>query len=212
MKIGLSSYLCRRGFTLVLGLLFGLAGFGSLNAREQIVNGPTFEGAIFSPQMIAETAMKGEQHWDIPGVDYYAHNTYWTPSPTLVRSAEAALAKQYLAAQKGMPPGGPHAKAYYSPKYFSPDRERKVPDDVYDNFLYNAEPDLITPHFKRQYIGVTSNGRRLLVMNIVFDDQSKSLYLSGPIDGWKTNWLVIDDAGESIIYDIDSGKLIEADF
>jgi hypothetical protein len=152
---------------LIATFLLAFASLTHADSARELIKGPTFEGVIFSPSMIANgTAMKGNPHWNVEGVDFKAHNVYWTPSPKLVRLAEASLARQYRDAQKRMPPGCPHARAWYSPKNFSPDRERKLPTDAYDNFFYDWEPSLLTPQMKRQYIGVTSNGRRYLVISL----------------------------------------------
>jgi len=198
-----------RAFALIAGILLSFTTCTHADPAGQLVRGATFEGAIFSPAMIANSAMKGDNNWDVAGADLRAHNVYWTPNPKLVRQAEAALAAQYTSAQRRMLPGGPHAKAYYSPKYYSPDRERRVPSDVYDNPFYNWDADLISPHMKRQYIGVTSNGRRLLLMHLPYVDISTGLMIPSASDDWKSNWIEIDDAGVTFEYDIGTGDVSE---
>jgi hypothetical protein len=65
---------------------------------------------------------------------------------------------------------------------------------------------------KRQYIGVTSNGRRFLLMSLVFFDKSNGSVVLSPSEDWKLNWIEIDDAGETFVYDIAAGTFTEADY
>lgn len=173
----------------------------------QVVRGETYEGVIFTPSMLPLPTKSDPEPLVAAGL-YAKYAAYWTPSPDLIHRAEVALAKVYAEAQSRLPPV--HDREYYAPKYFSRDHRRELPPDFRTNFLYYMDPSAFTPRCKRQYVGVTAYGHRMLDMNFVLNLTFENSKFIG-LYSWKSNWAYIDDAGTQIFYDLDTGTFYESD-
>jgi hypothetical protein len=185
---------------LLLGFTALLPSYGAPVPEGQAIQGPTFQGVILTPQILPKPTK--EDPFPIVAAVWPQKATYWTPSSDLVRKAEKAFAEAVIAANEKLPPGGPHYRAFYSPKHFSPDRENHLPDDIYTNFFYYFDRSVITPQEKRQYIGVTVEGKKFLVMNLIDNDFTKDM---------AKGWMYICDGGTQIFYDLQTGQFTEID-
>jgi len=177
-----------------------------------MVKGPTFEGVIFTPEILPRVSADDPEPLVAAGV-WPRKGSYWTPSLDLIKKVELAFAKEVTEANSNIPPGGFHFREFYTPKYGSRDRGPGLPDDIYTNFIYNWNPAEL-PHIRRQYIGVTVDGKKMLVMNMVYNDQDidpGDQFEGAMFKDWKNQWMYIEDAGVQIIYDFDTGKFSEID-
>jgi hypothetical protein len=177
----------------------------------QLVRGPTYEGAIFTPEMLPKPSARNPDP-PIAGNIESAKATYWTPTAAQVRQFEAAFAKAFTEAQLRLPP--PDARGdSVALKSGSRDWQKPLPADFDTNFLYHLDASCLTPKLKRQYIGVTVAGQRLLVANEAYNEKFVSDWEKAFFhdDDWPRQWFYIYDAGHQIFYDLATGKIWEVD-
>jgi hypothetical protein len=191
---------------IVIGLVIAAFSFTSIRADPrdgEIVSGRDFEGVIFTPKMIhADDLYIGGQSVGL-----------WTPSRALVLKAEAALPAAIAERTKlPKPVRGPNF-----PRYFT--RKNAIRPDFNDDphFDYNTEDSVIESNFlylvasyypeqKRQYIGVTIKGRRLLLLSFAY---GPGLIDQPEFNDWKHQWITVLDGGDNfwrVLYDPATGK------
>jgi hypothetical protein len=88
-----------------------------------------------------------------------------------------------------------------------------LPADYDTNFLYHIPASCLTPKLKCQYIGVTVAGRRMLVMNEIYNEEfcdAERIARDG-FGKWQHEWIYICDAGCQVFYDLATGKIWEID-
>jgi hypothetical protein len=192
----------------LLALAAPLRGAGD----GEVVRGPTYEGVIFTPEMLPKSTKRDPDPIVVGGI-WPAKATYWTPSARQVRQVEEAFAAAVRKAWKKLPPPGTHDRDFAALKIGSRDWRKPLPVDFDTNFLYGIEPSWLTPKLKRQYIGVTASGRRMLVMNTVYDeefaDPGEMAFMG--LDHWRRDWIYMCDAGQQVFYDLKTGELWEVD-
>ena len=130
-----------------------------------------------------------------PGYADTQRATFWTPSARQVAEAENAFAQRLSEVRAKTPVGGFHFQEYYTPKYYSRDRERHIPDEAYsDDFEYMAywAEQLEKPQL-RQYIGVTVGGHRAIIINF-FPEAKAGAF------PWRNQWLDIGDSDADWAY------------
>jgi hypothetical protein len=191
-------------------LLCVLLGFANpLNGEDgHKIQGENFEGVIAVPAMMSDFS---HCEGSILGTGI------WTPSPELVREAEGKLPKAVDV--KATPPkivASYYVPAFYSPKggapVGSPGHQRlesNLPDSIeQNNFLYDVRP--ILSEYKRQYLGVTYQGKRYLLIDFVhaacFSDDP---YIK---KNWGHRWIATLDGGDlfwDVLYDPVSGTFSE---
>jgi hypothetical protein len=190
------------GLALLVGLLIPLRA----DPRDgEIVRGRHFEGVIFTPGMI---------HADATMVDFYGDpGGLWTPSRALVLQVEAALPAVIAEKTKyGKPPRGPNFPRFFTPK------NAMRPNYTGDPHLVNDDEDsviesnflfLVRSYYdkqKRQYIGVTIRGKRLLLVSFIY---GPGIYHDQTMDQWKHLWIEVLDGGDNfwrVLYDPATGK------
>jgi hypothetical protein len=174
-----------------LALLFFLPGFSLATTtlpQGKVFHTPRYSAAIFSPNMFRVD--------DYPVFIPHARVDYWTPNRVLIDQFEAKLAVAMKEAQSRIPKGGFHAREYYTPKHFSADREKHIPDDIYTNEIYYWDPAEVAG-WDRQYVGVTVDGKRALLANFPWSN----------FDGLSTQWFASCPAAPSIFFLVDKGEL-----
>jgi hypothetical protein len=135
---------------------------------------------------------------------------FWTPPRSLVMKAEsglpAAIADRIRFAIPERSPGYPTyftAKNRMRPAYSSAASPEAPHDsDVAKNFLYDLDASTFHSQ-KRQYIGITVQGRRQLLMSFVFPDTVEVL------PNWKHEWIQVLDGAYlywRVLYDPATGK------
>jgi hypothetical protein len=151
----------------------------------QILRGLHFDGVIFMPAMLRERDVRYSP---------YGISDMWTPSPHLIIKAEKALpmAISRLVAS--------HRKRINFPTYHtakngtnlamgdeSPDL---VPDEESDSDFVSHVTSYLNK-YKRQYIGLTIKGKKVLMINFFPDSSTFSdpTYLSD----WKYHWVDVLD-------------------
>jgi hypothetical protein len=171
----------------------------------QGIRGKDFEGVIFTPKMILKDS------------DTVVFNSLtdpgglWTPSRDLVLKAEGALPGAVSEKTKFLKPTrGLNYPTYFSSKNgtnlkFSdaPASPSTYDSEIKNNFLYDAAPFIHEQ--KRQYIGVTVKGKKLLLISFI--------YLGGPNVApslkWKHRWVEVLDGGAAfwrVYYDPATGQ------
>ncbi len=182
-----------KGAVLIALLVCALPVMAS--GRElQAVSGPGFQGVIFTPERV---------HEEIPG--YYQGQPLWTPSREAVLKAErdlpAALAEWTSAKPEQPGPNFPHscpAKTGTNLKFTARKTDPR-PDSVIDghSFLIDVAPRLAA--YKRQYVGVVMEGKKLVLLSFVSD------YLTdNDCKNWGDQWVAILGGGDltwSVLYD-----------
>lgn len=146
------------------------------SAKGQIINTSTCQGVIFTPQMI----LRSSAPWEDPDEDA-KKATLWTPPAALVAKAESELSSRLEKVQTIIPSEGFHFREYYTPKYSSRDRNPPPSPYVYTGECFQLElwMDELKSSRQRQYIGVTANGEKALLMN----------FLNAPVGTtWKNTW------------------------
>ena len=189
---------------ITLGAAFLAISWACLRADPrdgEIVRGQNFEGVIFTPEMIRTSDSAQWLRKEGPN---------WTPSRALVLKAEAALP---AAIAYRIRFAIPERDAGY-PTYFTAKNRTRPPysnnagpeaphdSDVTDNFLYDLDPSLLYSQ-KRQYIGITVNGKRQLLMSFVYPDTTEVL------PKWKHEWIEALDGGYLfwyVLYDPATGQ------
>jgi hypothetical protein len=190
---------------LLLFLLF--CTVNSAKAEDgQMIRGNGFEGMIGTPAMLSEFRY----------CDGSIFSTgLWTPSPALVRRAEARLPQAI--AQCAVPPKA--LATYYVPRFYTPKGgspvagpghkrvETDVSDSKQDNFLYEVGPNL--SEYKRQYLGVTFKGKKYLLLSFIH-----ASCISDPSikKTWRHGWVEVMDGGDlfwEVLYDPATGTFSE---
>ena len=145
----------------------------------QLIHGPNYEGVIFTPEMMKTS------HWS-------AENQIglWTPTPDLIRKAEAALPTAIAERIKyAKPVRGPWSPTYYTPKsgtdlhITNTPKSPNIPDsEIENNFLYNISDQA---YYRRQYIGQTIDGKKVLLLSFF-------LPLKDPgLKDWRSHWIEV---------------------
>jgi hypothetical protein len=198
---------------MVLLSLIGLVLPWRVAAGEgQVVRGPTYEGVIFTPQMLPKKSARDPDPLAAAGVPL-GKGAYWTPTAAQVDRFEKALVAAFNEAEKKLPPPGARDRDFAAPKTGSRDWRKPAPADFDTNFIYDLDPSCFTPQLKRQYIGVTVAGQRMLVANLACNyavENPEEIAFLG-LSHWKREWFYIYDAGHQIFYDLATGKMWEID-
>lgn len=149
-------------------------------AQGRIVSTKTYQGVIFTPEMIHAPS----EIWKYPD-DAEKKAILWTPSAALIAATERTLSSRLNEIGRIIPPEGFHFQEYYTPKYSS--RDRNPPPSVY---VYTPEcvsleewASNLRSSRQRQYIGVTANGEKALLINF-FNDPSSEMWKTV----WRSNW------------------------
>jgi hypothetical protein len=179
----------------------------SAEARDgQMIRGNGYEGMIATPPMLADFRYSEGSIFS---------TGLWTPSPELIRQAEARLPKAI--AQCAVPPKA--VATYYVPRFYTPKGgspvagaghervETDVSDSKQDNFLYEVGPNLA--EYKRQYLGVTSKGKKYLLLSFIH-----ASCMSDPSikKTWGHGWVAVLDGGDlfwGVFYDPATGTFSE---
>jgi hypothetical protein len=155
-----------------------------------------FEGVIFTPALLREYS---------DGSSPYGISDTWTPTPELIIEAEKALpkaiSKVIVSKQRRI-----NFPAFYTAKNgtnlaMGDETPNLVPDQGGDSDFVPHMAFYLSK-FKRQYIGLTVRGRKVLVLNFFPDSSTFSdpKYLSD----WNYRWVDVLDGGWSfwrVIYD-----------
>ena len=176
-----------RFIALILAIHSVLPLLHAQSEKAQLVRGHNFEGVICTPSIIREHNASYLPY----GVD-----AMWTPSKDLILQAEAALP---AAVSKLIKPKS--LRANY-PKYSSskngtnlnfgttpPDLISGQESDI--DFLYEIRSYL--SKFKRQYIGYTIKGKKVLLMS--FFPGPNSFSDPSYLGDWKYHWVAVLDGG-----------------
>lgn len=162
----------------MLMILFCAALRTDLYAEDRVIGTSTYQGVIFTPRMVHGPLVL----WDYADqVEDEKKASFWTPSPTLIAKVETALSSRLEEIQKDIPAEGFHFREYYTPKNSS--RDRNPPPSAY---VYTSEcswleewMDKMRSSHQRQYIGVTANGEKALLVNFLSKTEGAT---------WKTTW------------------------
>jgi hypothetical protein len=141
----------------IVTLFLCTALHGEPSGQGQMVETSTSRGVILTHWPYKDDARQGYKV------------TYWTPSPALIITAEKALARIKEEIRVTTPLGGFHSHDYYTPKYYSRDREWPIAAIAYDE-QYNLildYADEVLPSTPREYIGITVNGEKVLYMHFL---------------------------------------------
>jgi hypothetical protein len=161
----------------MLILLFCAALRTDLYAEDRVIGTSTYQGVIFTPRMVH--GLSEICDYANPGEDEKV--AFWTPSAALIDKAEKTLSSRLEEIRTDIPPEGFHFREYYTPKNSS--RDRNPPPSA---FVYTGEcvwleewMDMLRSSHQRQYIGVTANGEKALLVNFLSKTEGAT---------WKTTW------------------------
>ena len=170
-------------------------------APTESIHGPGFDGVIFSPDRVREDISPG-----------FGDQMMWRPTRQMVRAAEKALPaaiRQWTsisAPTKGpnFPTASP-SKTGTNLKFTSAWHDTR-PDSViiHHDFLNEVEPELA--NFKRQYVGIFADGRKVIYINFIYGGVIRSD--AKLRDSWRKHWVAALDGGDnfwSVTYDPETG-------
>jgi len=166
----------------------------------QKISGPGFEGVIFTLEQVHKDISQG----------FYQGNELWTPSRDAVQKSESALPVAIAAWTTAKPEKpGPNFPTCCPAKNGSNLKFTNIvsdsrPDSVIDghSFLFDVAPRLTD--YKRQYIGVISNGKKVLYLSFIHNWVIKT-----DAQDWRHHWIAILDGGDltwSVLYDPATGS------
>jgi hypothetical protein len=165
----------------------------------KVIKGPGFEGVICTPAMLRK---------DNPKFTWYGAQDMWTPLSNTIEEAERALPGAVAKLTE------PKRNRVNYPKFYTAksgsnlnfnNRPDLIPSRESDSdFLYQVAPFL--SQFKRQYLGLTIKGKKVLLMSFFPDPASFSdpTYLGD----WKHDWVMVlggDWNFWTVIYDPSTG-------
>jgi hypothetical protein len=166
----------------MLMLLFSAAPRTDLYAEGRVISATTYQGVIFTPRMVHSLSEICD--YANPGEDEKV--AFWTPSAALIAKAERTLSSRLEEIQKDVPADGFHFREFYTPKYSS--RDRNPPPSA---FVYTGEcvwleewMDMLKSSHQRQYIGITVNGEKALLLNFFWSNTEGKTWKST----WRKNW------------------------